>query len=575
MRAELPWNVAGIPPEAREAARAAARREGLSVGEWLTRRILRSFSELGEEQAAMSFDRNYERAVGDRSMAGRATLDRPVLDAWGLPTQASRDTEEVLSRINRTEADASDAYHRIEEHLRTVQRRLDSAERSQSENNRAMSKTATEINIATREQAQAFDQLAGHVLDIGERLEKLERNAGHESLKDAVRALHHGLSRLAEQIGQTASQSAEQVSILSSNLEQLAGRLGQVRSEIEATAERLEARVAKAEEDARERFAAAEQESRNRFAAFEAETQRTLDQRLAVVEKASQFNTSALDHALEKLEAQAGMRASDQADSRRRHAEIETAIGNLEEALQRLEPRGPDTGLERRLDGIERALESLMGRLDTHNPNAGLEDSLRAMGRRIDGIERNHVGPVEELRANPAPSPLVSEPLTVDPPAEAPTMPAMESPAYDPVIFAHEDFPQTEFADPPPADLPPETEVEAPPPFTPEPAPDMEMATAAELPPPASEEAIDDIFADRFTGSDESVPFAEDTDAAPDFLAAARRSAQAAADAEAKKDSGFSWPFHKTESSEQPRHTVPVILGILLLLALAGFLLIQ
>ena len=36
MRAELPWNVAGIPPEAREAARAAARREGLSVGEWLT-----------------------------------------------------------------------------------------------------------------------------------------------------------------------------------------------------------------------------------------------------------------------------------------------------------------------------------------------------------------------------------------------------------------------------------------------------------------------------------------------------------------------------------------------------------
>ena len=35
---ELPWNVAGIAPEAREAARASARREGLSVSEWLTRR---------------------------------------------------------------------------------------------------------------------------------------------------------------------------------------------------------------------------------------------------------------------------------------------------------------------------------------------------------------------------------------------------------------------------------------------------------------------------------------------------------------------------------------------------------
>ena len=49
MRPDLPWNVAGIPPEAREAARAAARREGLSVGEWLTRRILRSFADAGDE----------------------------------------------------------------------------------------------------------------------------------------------------------------------------------------------------------------------------------------------------------------------------------------------------------------------------------------------------------------------------------------------------------------------------------------------------------------------------------------------------------------------------------------------
>ena len=70
MRAELPWNVAGIPPEAREAARAAARREGLSVGEWLTRRILRSFSDMGEEPQPMAFDRTatFER----NSQTGRA-----------------------------------------------------------------------------------------------------------------------------------------------------------------------------------------------------------------------------------------------------------------------------------------------------------------------------------------------------------------------------------------------------------------------------------------------------------------------------------------------------------------------
>src|SRR5579871_3475684 len=113
MRAELPWNVAGIPPEAREAARAAARREGLSVGEWLTRRILRSFSGMDEE------------------------LSGPALDPWGLPQSAAsrRDTEDMLARVSRTESESSDVYRRIEEQLRTVGRRLDSAERSQSESN--------------------------------------------------------------------------------------------------------------------------------------------------------------------------------------------------------------------------------------------------------------------------------------------------------------------------------------------------------------------------------------------------------------------------------------------------------
>src|SRR5476651_1961784 len=136
MRAELPWNVAGIPPEAREAARAAARREGLSVGEWLTRRILRSFSDMGEDPQPLPVD--------------RLSLDRSSLDPWGLPPSSAsrRDTEDMLARVSRSESESSDATRRIEEQLRSVARRLDSAERSQSENNREMSKTASEINIA-------------------------------------------------------------------------------------------------------------------------------------------------------------------------------------------------------------------------------------------------------------------------------------------------------------------------------------------------------------------------------------------------------------------------------------------
>jgi hypothetical protein len=48
MKQNLPWSVSGIPPEAREAARAAASREGMSLGDWLTQRIL-------DEAAARAF----------------------------------------------------------------------------------------------------------------------------------------------------------------------------------------------------------------------------------------------------------------------------------------------------------------------------------------------------------------------------------------------------------------------------------------------------------------------------------------------------------------------------------------
>ena len=128
MQPDLPWNVAGIPPEAREAARAAARREGLSVGEWLTRRIMRTFSE-----------------VADLA---------PMREA--AASQSAHDSAAMLDTVSRSESESQNAYRRIEEQLRSVSRRLEAAERNQVENGRAMNKAASEINIATREQAQAF-----------------------------------------------------------------------------------------------------------------------------------------------------------------------------------------------------------------------------------------------------------------------------------------------------------------------------------------------------------------------------------------------------------------------------------
>src|ERR1700710_1046789 len=117
MQTDLPWNVAGIPPEAREAARAAARREGLAVGEWLTRRILRSFSDGGDGYQSTREDwSNFDPSP-------RAFEDTPMNTS--RPMTSLRDTQDMLMRVDRSESQAQGAYKRIEEQLRGMARRLE------------------------------------------------------------------------------------------------------------------------------------------------------------------------------------------------------------------------------------------------------------------------------------------------------------------------------------------------------------------------------------------------------------------------------------------------------------------
>ncbi len=498
MRAELPWNIAGIPPEAREAARAAARREGLSVGEWLTRRILRSFSGMEDEPG-------------------------PAFDAWGLPPSAAsrRDTEDMLARVSRSESESSDVYRRIEDQLRTVGRRLDLAERSQSENHRVMSKTAAEIHIATREQAQAFDQMAAHVMTLSDRLERLERAQAQDGVKDAVKALHQGLSRLADQITQTANQSAAQASSLAGNLEQLATRFGQLRAETEAAG-------------------------------------KILEQRLDAVEKSAQFSTSALDHALEKLEAQSSTRAADLAEAQKQHSRTEGQLMRLEENLSHLASKTHEPAIDRRLDGIDRSLADLAGRLDRGDIEP-LEESVRSLSRRLDSLDKKHNELVAELSANlrPAmPEPAPSEPqeeLGAEEPDEAP-----------PALFTNPDF---------------ENAVMEAPDFAPA-APAAEGGFGqdnydAGVFPPGLNEA--DPFAVGFAPDDFAAPppAASDLDAqdaAPDlkpedFLTAARRSVQAAS-----MDAGRS-RILAAPAEPKPRLRLVLIAGLILGIAVAALVL--
>jgi len=149
-------------------ARTAAMREGLSVGDWLTRRIV---------------------ADTTRPVPGdQPRNETPPPGLYERDAETLRDRELLARQLARSEEQSESAFRRIDEALRNLGRRLESTERTQSEAQNAMSAAASEINAATRDQAQAFALLT-------ERIDRVERNADTGALRDAVRGLHQGLSR--------------------------------------------------------------------------------------------------------------------------------------------------------------------------------------------------------------------------------------------------------------------------------------------------------------------------------------------------------------------------------------------
>src|ERR1051326_6562397 len=157
MKHTLPWNVTGIPPDAREIVRAAAHREGITVGEWLTRRILAELAK-PEEEGPPKGDTPPVRQRRPREAEPRHGSEEPRLDPPG------------------------DLLRRIDETLGHLARRLESSARLQREAQHAMSAAANEINAATRDQAQAFQH-------ITTRIDRVERQGDTTPLRDAVRGL--------------------------------------------------------------------------------------------------------------------------------------------------------------------------------------------------------------------------------------------------------------------------------------------------------------------------------------------------------------------------------------------------
>ena len=258
MKPGLPWSVKGIEPDVREAAKLAARRSGMTLGEWLNSTILEQADGTPEAEApvpAMSartrsaagvpaIERAASRLEDIAEKLARLSIGESATAARiGIHAASERDDSEaltrVLSRVENNERQTVEAITTVNERIAGLSRQFTAASRppasrvEDSQSFQALEKAVRSIvehmetsekrtketfkslqdrlaNLGTKaqssdndqfvRQAPAFSALETRLADLAKRVERSESSTQHQTLSDLLRREITDLAKRIDQV---------------------------------------------------------------------------------------------------------------------------------------------------------------------------------------------------------------------------------------------------------------------------------------------------------------------------------------------------------------------------------------
>jgi localization factor PodJL len=538
MRSGVPWSVKGIEPEAREAAKQAAQRAGVTLGAWLNQIIM----EAGTDEVGRPTSEQRPMAP-QPSFAPSSTPQAPQIDM----TPVAEAMRHIVQRVESSERRTSDLARQLEQTVGHLASRLDQSERAMEQSS----------------EQRTLDPLERKIQHLAERLEEAERGrTGRRPDDKAIQTLEKAVGAVVDHLD-TAERRTE-------------ASLAEIRETLAGLSSRINERE---EEEERE-------EAQARARAIDTHLQ-TLATRLEKMEHSvTGVGSQAVEAALKAI--------NEKSDAEQHKATIAGLQRNLNEITQRLEraeSRTDDTlkafertvaSIAKRLEDLDRprpevvpeAVHAIEARIEQmadrlHQTEdmtvqatqaieraiAGMSDSLHVSENRSrEMIESLHVmlermtdrlGRLEKEAKAALSKPMLAPQIGVAPTAGNGFVPGAQAfpvPNFDAAAPAFGNgfgMPPAEFKSPfaEPA-LPAEHGLPIPPtaaPAAPEPTKPL-----SDVPPPFAMEAdrLEPSFgaeapaeADEETEAEISNPAVDSARAAHDFLAAARRAAQAAAQA--------------------------------------------
>ena len=177
MANSLPWSVKGVDPRTRDAAKAAARRAGMTLGEWLDTKIR---DEAAEDLAAAPAPEQLDIAALSQRLA---KLSGSPMDTASAPAPEPlradpRQIESLLRQAERTEKLTRGQGQRTADALDSITRWIERTETRLASGERA---------VAER-QERATSLIAEAIKTMGERIADVERRSAEPRLEAAMRA---------------------------------------------------------------------------------------------------------------------------------------------------------------------------------------------------------------------------------------------------------------------------------------------------------------------------------------------------------------------------------------------------
>jgi localization factor PodJL len=265
MKPGVPWSVKGIEPDVREAAKVAARKSGMTLGEWLNSKILESADgkveprgEFVERRARSGSGHVLERTasrlediaeqLSRLSLRDSGTAPQPALPAQAAPAVEHEAFGKILSRVESNERQTVEAFTAVNDRLSVLGRQF---------------AQATKRNDTKPEDSPGYMALEKAVRNIVEHMETSEKRTrdNFKSLHDRMATLSTKAaaaplesvakqapaftlleSRLADLAKRVESSSAQNTlpDLLKSELTELANRIDTVRETAESLASRAQ-----------------------------------------------------------------------------------------------------------------------------------------------------------------------------------------------------------------------------------------------------------------------------------------------------------------------------------------------